>query len=344
MDRRIFLKSSGLALVSYGVLPKFLVRAAYAEGDGRAPKKALVVVFQRGACDGLNTVIPYGDPLYRSLRRRSPCPRRGATTRARSITSTATSACNPALEPLLPLGARAASRRCTDRQPRRDALALRRAGLHGERHARQEVDRRRWMNRALLAQPDPKATPFRAVSLTPTLAALAAGQGVRRRPHGPARLRPAQGRRARGHAGLRGDVPGAVDTVLLAPGAILRRRRLPEEANPGQQPPAAGATYPRGPLRRRAGARSRRLLKSDVGVELAFAEIGAGTRHAAEGGSRGPVAQRHRELGGALAAVPQGTWRPHERRRRGHAHRVRPHRARERQTAAPTTVTPASRS
>ena len=68
MDRRIFLKSSGLALVSYGVLPRFLVRAAYAEGEAARRRKALVVVFQRGACDGLNTVIPYGEGPYRSLR------------------------------------------------------------------------------------------------------------------------------------------------------------------------------------------------------------------------------------------------------------------------------------
>src|SRR5262249_40083197 len=65
--RRFFLKSSGLALVSFGVMPRALARAAF-ETDAASRKKALVVVFQRGACDGLNTVIPYAEPAYRKLR------------------------------------------------------------------------------------------------------------------------------------------------------------------------------------------------------------------------------------------------------------------------------------
>jgi len=66
LTRRIFLKSSGLALVSFGVAPKVLLRTAYAAGTRR--RKTLVVVFQRGACDGLNVVAPYGEEAYRRLR------------------------------------------------------------------------------------------------------------------------------------------------------------------------------------------------------------------------------------------------------------------------------------
>src|SRR6185436_18438578 len=121
MDRRIFLKSSGLALVSYGVLPKFLVRAAYAEGEAARRKKALVVVFQRGACDGLNTVIPYGDPLYRSLRPTIAVPApRGDDKSALDLDGT--SACTPRSSHCCRSGARAASRRCT-----RSAAPTRRA-------------------------------------------------------------------------------------------------------------------------------------------------------------------------------------------------------------------------
>ena len=66
-SRRFFLKSSGLALVSFGVAPRALVRTVYAAGSTRA-KKTLVVIFQRGAVDGLNTVVPYSDEMYRRLR------------------------------------------------------------------------------------------------------------------------------------------------------------------------------------------------------------------------------------------------------------------------------------
>ena len=70
ISRRFFLKSSGLALVAFGAAPKALVRSVYAaDGVGRGlGKKTLVVVFQRGAMDGLNVVAPYGDPVYRKMR------------------------------------------------------------------------------------------------------------------------------------------------------------------------------------------------------------------------------------------------------------------------------------
>ena len=69
VSRRFFLKSSGLALVAFGVAPKALVRSVYAASGGR--RKTLVVVFQRGAMDGLNVVAPWA----RRRRRPGPGPR-----------------------------------------------------------------------------------------------------------------------------------------------------------------------------------------------------------------------------------------------------------------------------
>src|SRR5205823_14529342 len=73
ISRRFFLKSSGLALVAFGAAPKALVRSVYAADGGRR-KKTLVVVFQRGAMDGLNVVAPYADPVYRRFRPTSGLP------------------------------------------------------------------------------------------------------------------------------------------------------------------------------------------------------------------------------------------------------------------------------
>ena len=302
MDRRIFLKSSGLALVSYGVLPKFLVRAAYAEGEAARRKKALVVVFQRGACDGLNTVIPYGDPLYRSLRPTIAVPApRGDDKSALDLDGHF--GLHPALEPLLPLwreGSLAAVHAIGSPDATRshfDAQDFMESGTPG----RKSTDDG-WMNRALLAQPDPKATPFRAVSLTPTLPRSLQGKASA---VALTDLRGFDLRKGAGPAVTRGFeemYAGAVDTVLHGAGRdTFDAVDFLKKANPGQQAPAAGATYPRG----RYGDALRQiaqLLKSDVGVELAFAEIGGWDTHAAEGGAEGQLAQRHRELGGALAA------------------------------------------
>src|SRR4051794_16935986 len=68
MNRRVFLKSSAVAMFGVGAAPTWLARAAGAtEGNGRR-KKVLVAIFQRGAVDGLNVVVPFGDKHYYDLR------------------------------------------------------------------------------------------------------------------------------------------------------------------------------------------------------------------------------------------------------------------------------------
>src|SRR5437867_324938 len=65
-SRRSFLKSTGLGFLALGLPPAFLVRAAKAQQLGKG--KAMVVIFQRGAMDGLNAVIPFKDRAYYALR------------------------------------------------------------------------------------------------------------------------------------------------------------------------------------------------------------------------------------------------------------------------------------
>ena len=64
-SRRIFLKNGGLALVSLGFAPEFLARTA-AAADAR--RKVLITIFQRGAVDGLNMIVPFGDRAYYKAR------------------------------------------------------------------------------------------------------------------------------------------------------------------------------------------------------------------------------------------------------------------------------------
>ncbi len=65
LTRRIFLRGSAVVLAGIGAVPAWLARAAAVEGKKR---KTLVVIFQRGAADGLNIVVPFGDKRYRELR------------------------------------------------------------------------------------------------------------------------------------------------------------------------------------------------------------------------------------------------------------------------------------
>ena len=78
LDRRLFLKSSGLALVAGGFLPRVFVRMAAASTPG-ASRRVVVAIFQRGAVDGLNVLVPYGESAYFAARPTIAVPRPGSS-------------------------------------------------------------------------------------------------------------------------------------------------------------------------------------------------------------------------------------------------------------------------
>ena len=67
INRRFFLHKGALALAGTTAIPQFLVRTVMAQ-TAAVPKRRLVVVFQRGAADGLNIVVPYGEKNYYAMR------------------------------------------------------------------------------------------------------------------------------------------------------------------------------------------------------------------------------------------------------------------------------------
>ena len=64
ITRRIFVRNGALAAIGTAALPGFLTRAAFGAAEGGASNKRLVVIFQRGAADGLNIVVPHAEPQY----------------------------------------------------------------------------------------------------------------------------------------------------------------------------------------------------------------------------------------------------------------------------------------
>src|ERR1051326_9148534 len=75
ITRRVFLKNGALAVVSTSVIPSFLTRAVHAAEVSNFGKKRLIVLFQRGAADGLNIVVPHGESAYYSMRPSIAIPR-----------------------------------------------------------------------------------------------------------------------------------------------------------------------------------------------------------------------------------------------------------------------------
>ena len=106
MRRRVFVKSGALALVTLGLSPSFLRRTALAAELPRARRgKVLVCLFQRGAADALNVVVPHGERAYYTLRPTigiAP-PSRAGDAGARAIDLDGFFGLHPALASLQPL-------------------------------------------------------------------------------------------------------------------------------------------------------------------------------------------------------------------------------------------------
>ncbi len=300
-SRRFFLKASGLALVSFGVAPRALVRTVYATG-GSVRQKTLVVIFQRGAVDGLNTVVPYGDEVYRRLRPTIaiPAPRGGSRDAAFDLDGHF--GLHPALDPLLPLwreGSLAILNAVGSPDSTRshfDAQDFMESGTPGIKSTDDG-----WMNRHLQCHGDAHATPFRGLAMTPTLPRALAGRApaVAMADIRAFDVRPAAASLSAmddgGTGAAAGDILHGTARETLEAVAFLKKAR------PEQYAPAAGATYPRG----RYGDSLKQiaqLVKADVGVEVAFTEIGGWDHHAAEGAVTGQLARRLGEFGQALAA------------------------------------------
>src|SRR5579883_1402890 len=99
--RRAFLRGASLAMFGFGAAPAWLARATEADAP-RARKKILVAIFQRGAVDGLNVVVPFGEKRYYQLRPTIaiPAPSSG---RESAIDLDGFFGLHPALAPLKPI-------------------------------------------------------------------------------------------------------------------------------------------------------------------------------------------------------------------------------------------------
>ena len=142
--RRLFLKSSALGMFGVGTAPAWLSRALYAADAPSPRKKILVAIFQRGAVDGLNMVVPFGEKqLLQAAAEPGDSqarPHRELRHRSRRLLRTASGARAAQAH----LRCRSHGHRARGGLARSHALALRRAGLHGIRDAGPEGDVR-WL-------------------------------------------------------------------------------------------------------------------------------------------------------------------------------------------------------
>jgi uncharacterized protein (DUF1501 family) len=300
ISRRVFVKNGSLALVSLGFAPAFLARAAAAAPDRR---KILIAIFQRGAVDGLNMIVPHGERAYYKARPTIAIPRPGAADSA--IDLDGFFGLHPRMAPLEPLFGRRqlaivhATGSPDSTRSHFDAQDYMESATPGVKSTRDG-----WLNRCLHAREHASATPFRAVALAPqlpralqgTAQALAIGRlnqfGIRER-----------GMQGGVAASFESEYAAAADRVLTKSGSeAFEAIRMLKEADPSRYRPANGAQYPRSAYGE-ALRQIAQLVKADVGLEVAFAETGNWDHHVNEGAAVGQLAFRLDDFARGLAAL-----------------------------------------
>ena len=300
-SRRAWLKGCACALVALGAPPRFLARAASA-ASGR--RKVLVCVFQRGAVDGLAMVPPYGEPAYRTLRPTiaiaPPGPAEGA---ARDLDGFF--GIHPMLAPLAPLWANrslAVVHACGSPDATRshfDAQDYMETGTPGVKSTPDG-----WLARAVRALPEEPA-PVRAVALGPSLPRILHGDSeavsIQRVADFAVRAA-ADPRPSRGFESLYAQ---AVQDLLRGTGReTFEAVRALRAAQVARIPIANGAQYPAGPFGE-AMRQIAQLIRADIGLQVAFADLGGWDTHVGQGNARGALANRLRDFAGGLGAFAQ---------------------------------------
>lgn len=304
ITRRVFLRNSALAVVGTTAVPGFLTRAAYGAVEPGLRTKRLVVIFQRGAADGLNIVVPHGEQAYYAMRPSINIPRNQV------LDLDGFFGLHPSLSPFLPLwqqGHLAIVHAAGSPDPTRshfDAQDFMESGTPGIKATEDG-----WLNRTIHSLPLPDAqdqaqSEFRAVAMGPSLPRILTGP------------EPALAINNINDFGVGGRNPNAapiantfeamyaqsVDSVLHGTGQeTFDAVKMLKSADPQKYKPAPGADYPRG----RFGdglSQLAQLIKANLGVQIAFADIGGWDHHVNEGNTQGQLANVLRDFSQSLAA------------------------------------------
>ncbi|HEX8250518.1 MAG TPA: DUF1501 domain-containing protein [Pyrinomonadaceae bacterium] len=310
MDRRYFLKSSGIALASFGLMsaaPNFLRQFADAQTltDAKGKRKVLITIFQRGAVDGLNMVVPYGDDSYYELRRsiavQSPNKTDGA------INLDGYFGLHPSLKPLevfwknKQLAVIHSVGSPNNTRSHFDAQDYMESGTPGVKSTRDG-----WLNRILQTNKSDKDSPFRAVSMTTQIPRSLIGRAPTVAMTNLADFSIRAGAYTQSVAGGFEGIwqENSRDGLGETGKETFEAVNFLKQANPAQFKPENGAVYPNTPFGRSL-RQIAQLIKANVGLEIAFTDTPGlnWDTHANQGGARGQLANLLRDFGVGIAAL-----------------------------------------
>jgi uncharacterized protein (DUF1501 family) len=308
MERRAFVKSGALALVTMGLSPSFLRRTAFGMDLFNAPKgKVLICLFQRGAADALNIVVPHGEKAYYAMRPSIAIPQPSRMAADGAIDLDGFFGLHPALAPLKPLydrgllapvhavGSPSTTRSHFDAQ---DYMETGTPDVKGTTDG--------WLNRYLAVKGtcdecNLAKTPFRAVSLTPQTPRILDGPSATVAMNSLDEFSV----RATGNSAERLEAlyrTGSADLIHATGTETFDAVKMLRSANPQKYLPRNGAEYPRSQFGQRL-LQIAQLTKANVGMEIAFADVGGWDTHVNQGSSTGQLAQRLDDFSRSIAAL-----------------------------------------
>jgi uncharacterized protein (DUF1501 family) len=304
ITRRIFLRNSALAVVGTAAVPSFLTRAAFGAFENGGRTKRLVVIFQRGAADGLNIVVPYAEPQYYAMRPSINIPRKAV------IDLNGFFGLHPSLSAFQPLWRQgrlaivhAAGSPDTTRS-HFDAQDFMETGTPGVK-----VTEDGWLNRSLHAIPGgapatAQNSPFRAIAFGPSLPRILSGSepAVAMNNINDFSVGGKNPKGSPAATAFEAMYDHSSDSVLHGTGEeTFDAVKMLKAADPGKYTPASGADYPKG--RFGDGLRQlAQLIKANLGVQVAFADISGWDHHVNEGAAEGQLANVLTDFSQSLAA------------------------------------------
>jgi uncharacterized protein (DUF1501 family) len=267
-----------------GTAPAWLSRALYAADAPSPRKKVLVAIFQRGAVDGLNMVVPFGETSYYKLRPNLAIPKPDRTENS-AVDLDGFFGLHPALAPLKPIydaGHMAIVQAVGSPDPTRshfDAQDYMESGTPGRKATSDG-----WLNRALNSQGRENVpSPVRAVSLGATLPRALRGQNEA---VAIANVNDFQVKDARGAGTFESMYENSLDQVLNGAGReTFEAVKLMQSIQKQPYAPENGVEYPKSALAQDL-MQIARLIKSNVGLEVAFAEMRGWDTHVNQVGAQ----------------------------------------------------------
>jgi uncharacterized protein (DUF1501 family) len=322
MNRRVFMKSGAMALATMGLNPTFLRRTVFAQDllkgaalNGNARGKVLIVLFQRGAADALNVVVPHGEKAYYQMRPAIAIPRPASGAAQTAIDLDGFFGLHPALSPFKKLwddGILATVHAVGSPSNTRshfDAQDYMESGTPDNKGTRDG-----WLNRYLAVKgtcdecklhdgTSAEKSPFRAVAMTPQTPRILEGgaPSVAMNNLDEFTIRTNGTQADRIEALYR---TGNADVVHAAGGEMFEAMKMLKAANPQQYIPQNNADYPRSPFGQHL-RQIAQLIKADVGLEIAFADVGGWDTHVNQGGATGQLANRLDDFAKSIGALVQ---------------------------------------